>query len=133
MSNKSKGNKRERQAQKIMEEAGWTVEKPVNTQYSKNKDFFHLFDRIAVKKGEPVVFIQVKSNRASGITKWAKDVDDLLGLDNPACRYYYFVPYDYEGWRIIEVKKNGRTDVVDERKVSCDMGEQTCKFFKNTD
>lgn len=133
MSSKSKGNKREREAQKLLEKAGWTVEKPVNTRFTSNKDFFHLFDRMAVKKDHPIIFVQVKSNGATGINKWMENVDNLIGLDNPAFKFYYFVPYDYEGWRIIKVNGETRKDVVDERKTSSEMGEETKQFFEQAD
>ena len=64
---RAKGRRREKEAKALLEQDGWLVEitKP-GTKFEKNKDFFHLFDLIAIKKSQGntlTKWIQVKSNR----------------------------------------------------------------------
>lgn len=121
---KKKGDRRERQAREILEEAGWTVESPNSTPYPQGYgvDFFGLFDFMAFKDGEKPLFGQVKSNRPGGITSFHEDCHekqfpwDFADVEFWTC-------YDGEGWRIDEVTEDGYETVVDERDEDCNMGE----------
>ena len=62
---KAKGRRREKEAKALLEQDGWLVEiTKMGSRFEKNKDFFHLFDLIAIKKsyGRTLTrWIQVKS------------------------------------------------------------------------
>jgi hypothetical protein len=64
---KQKGARREKQAKELLESGGWLVERAkMGSRFEKNKDFFHLFDLIALKKVNGITYhrwIQIKSNR----------------------------------------------------------------------
>lgn len=121
---KKKGDRRERQAREILENAGWTVESPNSTPYPQGYgvDFFGLFDFMAFKEGEKPLFGQVKSNRPGGITSFHEDcLEKQFPFD--FCEVEFWTCYDGEGWRIDEVTREGYETVVDERDEDCNMGE----------
>lgn len=125
MSNKSKGDRRERQAREILEAAGWVVETPNSTPYPQGYgvDFFGLFDFMAFKPGEKPLFGQVKSNGPRGITSFSDDCKDMeVPFDHVNVEFW--TCYDGEGWRIDEVDEEGYETVLDEREDSnANMGE----------
>lgn len=59
-----KGDRIERKAKDELEEKDYLVEKPVRTKFSR-KDFFNLFDLIAIKPNCPIRFIQIKGGSYS--------------------------------------------------------------------
>jgi len=63
---RAKGRRNELRAFKELESDGWIVEKAkMGSKFEKNKDFFHLFDLLAIKKIRRrtiIRWIQVKSN-----------------------------------------------------------------------
>jgi len=63
-----KGYRNEVRAIKRLEQLGYVCWRAKITRFAKN-DFFGLFDVIAVKKGSPNVWVQVKSNRIQKKTR----------------------------------------------------------------
>ena len=54
-------SKYEIRAQKELERDGWVVDNKAGMAfYAKNRDFFHLFDLVAVKRGEKIRYIAIK-------------------------------------------------------------------------
>lgn len=50
-------------AQKELEAQGWTVDNKAGMgRFSKNRDYFHLFDLLAVRGGDPVRWIAIKGH-----------------------------------------------------------------------
>lgn len=109
---RAKGNRIERKAEDYWEEKGFITDKKPHTQY-QDQDFFSLFDILAVKPGEKFKFIQVKTNGANGINKFADEVREKFPFQH--ADYYYQVWYDYKGWRLIKIERDERTVVLDER------------------
>ena len=109
----SKGTRREQQACEIYENAGYTTYRPATVQFGEN-DVFGLFDVIAMSPNRKPRYVQVKSNGARGITQWTEDVCSLVPFEHAVCEFA--VPYDREGWRLIQVSQDGREDVYDERE-----------------
>ena len=112
---KKKGDRRERQARTILQEDGYNTESPNSTPYQQQVvDFFEVFDIMAVKPGEPVFFVQVKSNTARGIRTFHKEcIEQQIPFDH--VRVEFWVCHDGEGWRIFEITENGHEKVYDER------------------
>lgn len=115
----SKGSRRERQAVEIYRKGGFMAYRPATVQYGEN-DLYNVFDLLCVSPYTGAVdAVQVKSNGARGITKWTKDTKPFR---KAGWLTLYAVPYDNEGWRIIDVR-DGRRDVIDERDTTGKMGE----------
>lgn len=112
---KAKGDRRERQAKEIVEQAGYNTESPNSTPYQQQVvDFFELFDIMAVKSDRPVLFIQVKSNAARGIRSFHKKcIEQNIPFDYVNIEFW--VCHDSEGWRIFEINDEGHKKVYDER------------------
>jgi len=54
-------SKYEFKAKKELEEDGWRVDdKRGMGRWSKNRDFFNIFDLVAIKKGNPIRWISIK-------------------------------------------------------------------------
>lgn len=50
-------------AQKTLESQGWKVDNKAGMgRWSKNRDFFNLFDLVAVRAGDPVRWIAIKGH-----------------------------------------------------------------------
>lgn len=112
---KKKGDRRERQAKNILKAAGYSVESPNATPYEqRNVDFFNVFDVMAVRPDEQVLFIQVKANGARGITTFAEECIEA-GIPFQNVNVEFWVCYDREGWRILEIEEDNYTEVYDER------------------
>jgi len=76
----TKGNRRELEARKLLEAEGYLVEKKNFSRFS-DKDFWNMFDIIALKRdGSEIRLIQVKSN-ISDFYKARNEIDDWI-LDN---------------------------------------------------
>ena len=129
---KAKGDRRERQAREILEDAGWTVETPNYTRYG-NTDFYNAFDLIAMHPNEKVKLVQVKSNTANGIQELADRVQEFVNFS--ACSVEYWICHDNEGWRVLDILpdniKGNRTyeTILDERDRDCNMGEFITESF----
>lgn len=106
-----KGKRRERELVELYQQAGWAPYNPDMTQYGEN-DLWGLYDILAIAPEAGPHAVQVKSNGARGITDWT---DHTALWRASGFRTLYAVPYDREGWRIIDCTDGGRTDVVDER------------------
>ena len=62
MNTYQKGNRRELEARKLLEAAGWLVERKNRSKYT-SPDLFGMFDLLAIRGGE-VMLVQVKSNKS---------------------------------------------------------------------
>ena len=110
-----KGSDRELDARKLYERAGYWVYTPENSRYGDN-DLWNLFDLACFRVlDHSLRFVQVKSNGARGITKWVQRAAHFAEMD--AVTVEYAVPYDREGWRIVQpdADGDGYTTVYDER------------------
>jgi len=59
----------EKLAQDQLEKDGWKVDNKCGMgRWSKNRDFFNIFDLVAVKKGFPVRWISIKG--LAGVPSW---------------------------------------------------------------
>lgn len=117
MSTTRKGRRNELQARKAYEAAGYWVYSPENASYGDN-DLWNLFDLACLDPWRnELVFVQVKSNTASGLRQWCNDTrpfDRLCGAQT-----HFVVKHDQEGWRVIEPDRHGSIayeTVYDERK-----------------
>lgn len=126
---RSKGDRHERQAKKLLENQGFTVHKKVNNQYDSS-DIFGLYDLIAVKPGVKPVFIQVKTNGTGGaLGETLHKSKQILSTSHTILEYW--VKYDYKGWRILRSKNgNDWEQVVDGRETSLNMGETVKKNYR---
>ena len=80
MNKHAKGNRRELEARKQLESAGYLVEKKNYSRFA-DKDFWNTFDIIALKKdGSEIRLIQVKSN-ISDFYSARKDILDWMSLN----------------------------------------------------
>lgn len=129
----SKGDRRERQACEIYQQAGFATYRPATVRYGEN-DIFGLFDILAVSPSHGSVHgVQVKSNRATGINDWA---DHTRLWRNLGWRTFYAVPVDREGWRFLEPAEDehGNSAIltcVDERKHNCNMGDVLAEYLQS--
>lgn len=112
---KKKGDRRERQAEEILDSAGYNTEKPNSTPFKqKSVDFFECFDIMAVREDEPVLFIQVKANVA-------REINDFVGkckknkIPFDYVKVEFWVCHDRKGWRIFKIESDGYELVFDER------------------
>jgi Holliday junction resolvase len=118
---KKKGDRNEREATNILEDAGWTVETPNYTRY-QNTDFFNLFDLMAFKDGQKPLFIQVKTNGARGITSFSEDCA-AKQFPFDFARAEYWTRYSREGWRVDKIRRDGYENKYDERDKEANIGE----------
>lgn len=110
-----KGSRREREFVELCQHAGLPeVYRPATVQYGEN-DLYHVFDVQAVTQRRETLAVQVKSNGARGITQWQ---EDTRVFREAGWVTLYACPYDNQGWRIVRVEDEQRTDVVDERDVT---------------
>ena len=126
----SKGSRRERELVELYQRAGFAVYRPATVRFGEN-DIFGLFDVLAVSPRHDAVHgVQVKSNRATGIQKWARHTALWRAL---GWRTFYAVPVDNSGWRILEVPDVMKTaaSVVDERELSCAMGQRVVDWLRS--
>lgn len=123
----TKGTRRERQCVQIYEDAGFRAYSPSNVQYGEN-DILGLFDVVAVRPDRAPYFVQVKSNRASGINAWRVECLDVMPYRHSHC--CYAVPHDGEGWRLIGIDDNGHTTLFDGRDSDTNMGDGLTEFLE---
>jgi Holliday junction resolvase len=123
----SKGTRRERELVELLQKAGMATYRPATVRYGEN-DMFGLFDVLAVSPSHTNVYaIQVKSNRATGIRKWANHTQLFRNL---GWITMYAVPVDNKGWRLIDCSEDGNVDVVDERDSTSPMGMGVLGYFR---
>lgn len=123
----SKGDRRERQAVRIYQRSGFATYRPATVRFGEN-DMFGLFDLLAISPWHSHVrAIQVKSNSAAGVQDWANHTW-LWRRHNWRTRY--LVPYDDEGWRLIECTDDGHETLYDERKDDYNMREGLIKYLR---
>lgn len=127
----SKGSRRERECVELWQQAGFATYRPATVRFGEN-DIFGLFDVLAVSPRHDAVHgVQVKSNRATGIQKWARHTALWRAL---GWRTFYAVPVDNSGWRLVEChetwgENTDTADVVDERELSCAMGQRVVDWL----
>jgi len=152
MTAREKGARRERQARKIYEDAGYAVQ-PFYGRAFGETDGFGLFDLVAVADSSDIDghpkpsyergcprFVQVKSNRAAGINEWSREVvNRFAGVSLFAD---FVVCHDNEGWRLLSpyadnlnLLKITLDDVyaktfLDEREMDCEMGEGLTAYLR---
>lgn len=115
-----KGQRRERQAREIYEQAGYIVQPFYGRAYGETDGFSH-FDLVALRDDALVEFVQVKSNRAKGIKNMQHEIGDWFPFGSAIARY--LVCHDREGWRLLSVMPDKHMVVADERDQDCAMGE----------
>ena len=126
MSGKRKGNRRERQAAELYERAGYETYRPQESKYGET-DIFGLFDVLAIGPApEPTHLLQVKSNRATGITAWG---EAALAYARDGVRVRMLVCHDRAGWRIIDPVPGGHRVVLDERERDYQMGDGVVPYL----
>lgn len=130
MSSKRKGDQREREARHILEDTDYTVETPNYTRF-QNTDYFNLFDLMAFHPSRKPLFVQVKSNAARGIKQFVKDCAEIVPFE--FVRVQFWVCYDSEGWRLIEITEDGYTNIYDERDTTHNMGEGAKEFLNSSE
>lgn len=122
----SKGKRREREAAELYERAGYETFRPQESKFGET-DMFGLFDLVAVQQGQYVRFAQVKSNKASGIEAWMKEVVADFPVSTAA--FDFLVCHDRQGWRLFEVGLQDNAPLVDERSMDCQMGEGVVEWL----
>lgn len=141
----SKGYRREKQAAELYNKAGYETYRPPRTKFNET-DMWGLFDMIAVpgtddnnkrvlRENAPIRFVQVKSNRASGIEAWCTEVAERF---RGPCVADFLVCYDREGWRLLSptLKRNDNGTVahetlIDERGLDCEMGGVLVSYLQD--
>ena len=127
-----KGSRREREAVDLYKQAGMAPYRPATVRYGEN-DMWGLFDLFAVSPSHKSVHgVQVKSNGAIGIRAWGRHTTLWRRL---GFRTFYLVPYDNEGWRLVEcvdsaVESVEQVDRVDVREQDCEMGSAVVEWLR---
>jgi Holliday junction resolvase len=126
----AKGSRREREAVDLYQRAGMATYRPATVQYGEN-DIAGLFDLLAFSPSHTAVHaVQVKSNGARGVTHWQRHTALFRRL---GWRTFYLIPYDSQGWRLVEVFDDERVDRVDGRirdKTDVAMGERVTEWLE---
>lgn len=121
----SKGSQRERQAVDILQRAGYATYRPATVRFGEN-DVWGLFDVLAIAPDKPLRAIQVKSNRAKGIRSWRSQTS--LWRSHGFLTEYW-VPYDRQGWRVIQADDDTHMTVCDERGMKVKMGNGVLEYL----
>jgi Holliday junction resolvase len=121
-----KGQRRERQCKAIYEAAGFAVAHPERAKFGDN-DLFNQFDLLAMQPARRPRFVQVKSNRATGIRTMQHDLPEFFAFG--FCMAEYAVAHDNEGWRLIAVLPDTTETLYDEREQDCSMGEGLTQYL----
>lgn len=124
MSSKSKGQRREREARELYEQAGYEVQPFRGTRYEE-KDGFELFDFVAIADGYPR-FVQVKANQLRNASGFFEECVDRFG--GARIHADLVVCYDREGWRLLDPvhgpdRNPEPKTFVDERELDVSMGD----------
>lgn len=96
---KAKGSRRERQARKILEAAGYLCTKAGGS--------LGVFDLVAQKRGHPTLNIQVKSNRPPSPAERRAIVDS--GVDDDGKEIWVF--YDGRGYKVFRLRGGEWVDI----------------------
>jgi len=112
---RAKGNRRERQAEEKLQDNGYSTARKQHNRYGAS-DFYNLYDIIAVKPGEPVKFIQIKSNSPPNLGEFKSGALEITPVEHAEIEIW--VNHDYEGWHIRRLNRMNKEweTVVDERK-----------------
>lgn len=80
-------SKYETKAQKELEAEGYFVDyKRYMTRFAKMRDFWNLFDLVAIKKGEKIRYISIKGhNRGYGVTPSGDIRNEIRDFWMPEC------------------------------------------------
>lgn len=97
-----KGNRTERKAENRLKQQGYRCSRMPHTRYGDN-DHFQLYDIIAVKPGEPVKFIQVKTNKPPNLSEFKKKALEKTPLKHGEIEIWTW--HDYKGWKIRELNR----------------------------
>lgn len=129
MSNRSKGDRHERQAKNLLKQKGYHVHKKLNTQYDSG-DMFSLFDLLAVKPGRKPVFIQVKTNGTAGeLGATLHEARKIMDLNHADLEYW--IKYSYEGWRILRSENgNDWDEILDARTTDNKVGKTVTENYE---
>lgn len=132
MSNRDKGQRREKEVRELYERAGYAVESPNYTRY-ENTDYFNLFDFMAIRPDRKPRFVQVKSNHAGGISAWMDSVRAFFPGGH--VEIDYVVVYDREGVRLDKPVWDDEPahymNAVDGRDVAAQMGDPIVEYLSN--
>lgn len=124
-----KGKNRERQAEDYYNQAGYQTEICRGHRWGRT-DWFGLFDLMALQPGEPVHYVQVKSNQVDNVEGWIRDADRFIPREHVVLDY--LVCHDYAGWRLLRRANTpqGYRVVFDGRETSGNMGEDLVEFLR---
>jgi len=97
MNTYAKGNRREREARKILESQGWLVDRKNRSKYA-SPDLFGCFDLIAIKQNQTLL-VQVKSNR-SDFYKARKQIAGWKQTHSVTIQCQLWLKENNKEWRI---------------------------------
>ena len=123
----SKGTRREREAVKLLQRAGYATYRPATVQYGEN-DPFGLFDCLAFAPHLPARFVQVKSNAARGRRSW---FEHARLFEAHGILTEMWVCHDREGWRVIRRAQSGSETVYDGRDSNASMRDTLVQWLKD--
>lgn len=90
-------SKYEVKAKKVLEAQGWRVDdKRGMSRWSKNRDYFNLFDLLAVRAGDPIRWIAIKGHHG-GYNELREKIKDFflpMGNSKELWRYTKGVRYE---------------------------------------
>lgn len=122
----TKGDDKELEAKNILKSQGYRVHKKVNNRHDRG-DMFGLFDLIG-SKGDDFKFIQVKSGSTQGCLKEIENDIEFLDHTSESISVEVWVRYKRKGWRNQRLNEDGWNVWVDERDLSCKIGEEVKKL-----
>jgi len=127
---RAKGNRIERKAKNLLNDAGYRTARMQHTRYGDN-DFFNLYDITAVQPGKPVKFIQVKSNQQPNLQEFKKETLETVGLE---AQVEIWTHYDRKGWEIRRLNRMNKEweTLVDERNADSTIGTEVKKHFQKS-
>jgi len=99
---RAKGNRTERKAEDRLKEQGYSCSRMPHTRYG-DSDHFNLFDILAVQPGEPVKFIQVKTNTPPNLSEFKEKALETAPLKHGEIEIWTW--HDYQGWKIRELNR----------------------------
>jgi len=127
---RAKGNRIERKAENLLNDAGYRTARMQHTRYGDN-DFFNLYDIAAVQPDKPVKFIQVKSNQQPNLQEFKKETLETVGLE---AQVEIWTHYDRKGWKIRRLNRMNKEweTLVDERNADSTIGTEVKKYFQKS-
>ena len=109
VNSRAKGHNTERRAKKELESIGWLVDKARGSmRWSKNNDFFNMWDLIAIRGGI-LRFIQVKTNNKPKLDKFINWRNKWVGAYSDCIICEIWIYYEknkakkWKGWRKIVI------------------------------